>query len=131
MNIHTQSNHTVDLSSPDRSTDERSKIAEGLSPIALEGPQFTPAINLYQTEFGWSLLAALPQVNHDEISVRTEGATLIFTAPRIKGGYYKRALDFPNGVEWSTLNAEWGAGLLKVDLTQASPPSRVIPVQAG
>ena len=131
MNKHTHDEHSVELSPPEGAIDERSNVADHTSACALKGELFTPAINLYQTASGWSLLAALPQVNHDEISVRAEGSTLILTAPRLKGGYYKRVLDFPNAVDWSHLNAEWSAGLLKVDLTQASPSSRVIPVQAG
>ena len=131
MNKHTHNDQPVEHSSPEEAIDERSNTDDNPSVLALKGQLFTPAINLYQTASGWSLLAALPQVNHDEISVRAEGSSLILVAPRLKGGYYKRVLDFPNIVDWSNLNAEWNAGLLKVDLTQTSPSSRVIPVQAG
>ena len=81
--------------------------------------KITPSISLASSEHGWSLWAELPHVKQEEISLNTEGQTLILEAPSSKGQYYRK-LKFPNSVDWDQTKADWKEGLLHihVPLTQ-------------
>ena len=94
----------------------------------------SPRTNLFETTDGWHLIVALPGVEREAIELETRATTLRLKAPQRHAEgeqpevIYERELDFPRGVEWGDLKAEWRAGLLKVTLKRATPITRQITI---
>lgn len=91
----------------------------------------TPRINLYETQEGWLLVAALPKVDRDQVKLNTEGTTLELTAIRDTEGVkeqFRRALRFPKETRWGDLKAHWEGDLLHIELKRAEPERRMITI---
>lgn len=87
-----------------------------------------PRANLYASEDGWLLIAALPQADPSQTTLDTEGTTLKLSAPRLEGGVYKRTLRFPRDTVWGDLKARWEGDLLYVELPRATPERRSVSI---
>ena len=87
-----------------------------------------PRANLYASEDGWLLIAALPQADPSQTTLDTEGTTLKLSAPRLEGGVYKRSLRFPRDTVWGDLKARWEGDLLYIELPRAAPERRSVSI---
>lgn len=92
------------------------------------GESMTPRANLYASDDGWVLIAALPQADQKQATLETEGAKLILSVPHRGGGKYRRAIRFPKGTIWGDLSARWEGDLLYVTLPRAIPERRLVSI---
>jgi HSP20 family molecular chaperone IbpA len=90
--------------------------------------QLTPRTNLYASDEGWTLIAALPHADQSKTHLETEGATLTLSAPHLVEGVYQRSLNFPKETTWGALTARWDGDLLYLDLKRAAPVKRAIAI---
>ena len=80
-----------------------------------------PRINLYETDEGWLMIAALPQAVKAETQLETEGHSITLKAPHENGGYYQRVIEFPSQTVWGQVHAEWRDDLLRVNISRPQP----------
>ena len=90
--------------------------------------QLTPRTNLYASDEGWTLIAALPHADQSKTHLETEGATLTLSAPHQVEGIYQRSINFPKETTWGALTAQWEGDLLYVDLKRAAPVKRAVAI---
>ena len=131
----TKDTHPLDPSKPDTSaevstitTHTSSDEEPEASPLSKRSSEviLTPRTNLYTSDAGWTLIAALPNARRSQITLETEGAKLKLSAPHELEGVYKREFCFTQGTIWGDLSARWEGDLLYVDLQRASPIKRAI-----
>jgi len=118
--VNTQTQAEAQLTSVEESIQESGK------PLTVK-----PLANLYRSDEGWLIVAALPRVRRDEVKVETEGAKLILTAPRKQEGQreeFQRTFSFPKGTKWGEINARWEGELLHIELQREEPERRSITI---
>ena len=101
-------------------------IQENAKPLVLK-----PLANLYRSDEGWLIIAALPGVRRNEVKVETEGAKLILDAPREQEEQrevFQRTFCFPKGTKWGEIKAKWEGELLHIELKRATPERRSVTI---
>lgn len=88
----------------------------------------TPRTNLYASDAGWTLIAALPNALQSKTVLETEGAKLKLSAPHELKGIYQREFRFAKDTVWGELTARWEGDLLYINLQRAAPTKRAITI---
>jgi len=88
----------------------------------------TPRTNLYASDAGWTLIAALPNALQSQTVLETEGSNLKLSAPHKHEGTYQREIRFTKDTVWGDLTARWEGDLLYIDLQRATPLKRAITI---
>lgn len=96
--------------------------------------EWSPSLDLYETEEAFILEADLPGVNEQEVSVTIEDDTLILQGRRAieyvltqgnfycherRAGQFVRRLHLPTSVDQERLHAEFHTGVLRVTLPKS------------
>ena len=88
------------------------------------------ASNLYQTQNGWQLILALPDVDPQSIELKTVDHKLqLHALTQNQETAYARNITFPPQVRWGEMNASWHHGLLNVTLNRIQNTEAVIPIE--
>ena len=66
---------TIPPSNVNAATSTDSQLKDSL-PSKTSPTQLTPRTNLYASDEGWTLIAALPHADHSQTRLETEGSTL-------------------------------------------------------
>ena len=90
------------------------------------------ASNLYQTQNGWQLIFALPDVDPQSIELKiVDHKIQLHALTQNQETAYTRSITFPPQVRWGEMNASWHHGLLNVTLNRAQNIESVIPIQVS
>lgn len=88
------------------------------------------ASNLYQTQNGWQLIFALPNVDPESIKLKTVDHKLqLHALDQNQHTAYTRSITFPPQVRWGEMNASWHHGLLNVTLNRTQNHEAMIPIE--
>jgi HSP20 family protein len=101
---------------------ERQSKAEAVSQL----PQVAPPVDVYETRDEYLLVADVPGVTKDSLSISVEKGQLSFEGkrgPRKAGEptplQYRRSFVLPRGIDESKIEAELTSGVLKLRLPKA------------
>lgn len=112
-------------------TGSASRAIEKTRPAAR---RFVPPVDIYEHPEGFLIVADLPGVEAEDLSIEYNPPELAVTAPRAEpgeSGVFERRFELGSGIEPSTIAAELKAGVLRIELKKsAAVRSRRITVQA-
>jgi HSP20 family protein len=95
---------------------------------AHEARRVTPAVDIYENQQGFLILADLPGVEPDGLNVEFNPPELRVSArEQSKGLVYERRFELGSGVDPTTTSAELKNGVLRIELkkTEAVKPRRI------
>jgi HSP20 family protein len=99
--------------------------------------EWSPQLDLYETDTACILEADLPGVKQEEVSVAVENHELVFRGKRVcehvttegnfhcrerQEGEFTRRLRLPASIDQDQIRAEFGNGVLRVTLPKIAPP---------
>lgn len=84
-----------------------------------EGAWLTPAVDIYETEEGLTLLADLPGVTRERLRLDIDGGTLTVEGEGATAGY-RRHFALPDGLDLERVGAVLRDGVLTVTLPKAA-----------
>ena len=135
---------------PDLVTDATNQPAtDATTPMKNPTPQALPTesipTNVVETDGGWELRLALPDVRESDVDVRVESGTLTVAAKRqaferegvrvVRGArgaaLLKREFDLPEGVGADAVEASLAHGILTVSLLRPVAEKATIPVRTA
>jgi HSP20 family molecular chaperone IbpA len=125
---------------------EIQKIEEGRDGVERieERPEFTPAVDIYETQGAYGLVADLPGVDDKSLEITLERNVLTISGtaasvPRegyrcvhreFEHGGYRRSFQLTQEVDSSKISAALKDGVLRVSAAKQTPERRTIAVSA-
>ncbi|HVY46729.1 MAG TPA: Hsp20/alpha crystallin family protein [Minicystis sp.] len=98
-------------------------------------PTVTPAVDVFENRDELLVLADLPGVDKDDLSIALEKSQLSIRGKRVIDGHafdYARTFVVPNGIDADRISAELANGVLRLVLPKsAALKPRTIQVKAG
>jgi HSP20 family protein len=95
-------------------------------------PALSPAVDIYENQDEYLLIADLPAVTSDNVKLHLDGELLTLRASRADEVDYRRSFYLPDGVDFQRSRADLKDGVLSISLPKstAAKPRR-IQVRAG
>ncbi len=123
----------------------KQEIAPEKGELTLEGPYFSPAVDIYSTETELVLMADMPGVQSDqvEIDLRDDVLSILGKVPTESGpgesllaeyrtGNYFRTFRLTDDIDRNKITAAFSDGVLKLTLPKAAKAvPRKIPITVG
>jgi HSP20 family protein len=124
---------------------EKQEIAPEKGDLTLEGPYFSPAVDIYSTETELVLMADVPGVQSDQVEVdlRDDVLSILGKVPAESGpgesllaeyrtGNYFRTFRLTDDIDRGKITASLSDGVLKLTLPKAAKAvPRKIPIAVG
>lgn len=124
---------------------EKQEIAPEKGELTLEGPYFSPAVDIYSTETELILMADMPGVHSDQVEVdlRDDILSILGKVPTESGpgenllteyrtGNYFRTFRLTDDIDRGKITASLSDGVLKLSLPKAAKAvPRKIPIAVG
>jgi HSP20 family molecular chaperone IbpA len=100
-----------------------------------ERREIAPAVDIFENKDEVLILADLPGVDKDDVTIHFEKNQLAIIAkrqPKEEGFDYARRFVLPNGIDAERISAEFTQGVLRLELPKsAAHKPRTIQVKAG
>lgn len=120
--------------SPDLNVREKQEVSMGGAEATSDKPMFSPIVDIWETETGLMLLADMPGVSPEELSVDLQDNTLTISgrvAPQPEGrknlirefeiGNFYRQFSLAENIDQAAITASLKDGILKLELPRVAP----------
>lgn len=121
--------------SPDLNVREKQEVNMGGAETTSDKPMFSPIVDIWETETGLMLMADMPGVSSEDLSVDLQDNTLTISgrvvAPQPEGrkslisefevGNFYRQFSLAENIDQASITASLKDGVLKLDLPRIAP----------
>lgn len=121
--------------SPDLNVREKQEVNMGGAETTSDKPMFSPIVDIWETETGLMLMADMPGVSSEDLSVDLQDNTLTISgrvvAPQSEGrkslisefevGNFYRQFSLAENIDQASITASLKDGVLKLDLPRTAP----------